>query len=69
MIMNQLSGKRPNTVAQLKLNELKSGKQVITNELELDIMLSLGDDAIYQVRSAPNPKRVGLLDQYIAWID
>ena len=51
-----------------KLNAMKKGKTVVTNEKELDEMLELGDDAIYHVRSVPNPKRVGTKDVYVAWI-
>ena len=40
----------------------------LTNDGELDAMLASGNDAIKLVRSTPNPKRVGLRDQYIAWI-
>ncbi len=51
-----------------KLARMKRGTTVITNGQELDAMLTLGDDAIYEVRSLPNPKQVGTKDQYIAWI-
>jgi hypothetical protein len=55
--------------ARDKLNALMSGETVITSDEELDAMLELGDDAIYAVRTLPNPARAGLLDQYRAWID
>ena len=51
-----------------KLKAMKKGESVVTNDRELDAMLALDDDAIYKVRSIPNPKRVGIRDQYIAWI-
>lgn len=58
---------RRRTAAE-KLAELKAGKSAITNDAEMNVMLTLGDDAIYSVRSIPNPQRVGILDQYLVWI-
>lgn len=55
--------------AKDKLEAMKNGERVITNDAELDSMLELGDDSIDDVRSVPNPKRVGVLDQYVAWIE
>ena len=55
-------------IPERKLKVMKKGHVVVTNDEELSGMLELGDDAVYKVRSLPNPKRVGLLDQYIAWI-
>lgn len=55
--------------ARDKLESMKRGEEVITNDAELDAMLELGDDSIDDVRSVPNPKRVGVLDQYVAWIE
>lgn len=52
-----------------KLNRMKAGEKIITNWRELDEMLNASDDAIYSVRSLPNPDRCGLLDEYIAWIE
>ena len=57
-----------NKPSALKLEAMKRGEAVITNDEEMDQMLALGDDAIKKVRSLPNPQRVGLKDQYIAWI-
>lgn len=57
------------TVATGKLERMRSGLKVITNETELDAMLASGDPSAYAVRSIPNPDRVGLLDQYVAWIE
>lgn len=51
-----------------KLKAMKKGDVVVTNDGEMDQMLELGDDAIYKVRSLPNPRRLGVKDQYIAWI-
>lgn len=51
-----------------KLAAMKKGEVVVTNDEEMDQMLALGDDAIMKVRSLPNPDRVGIKDQYIAWI-
>ncbi len=51
-----------------KLEKMKAGQVVVTNDQEMDKMMALGDDAIYSVRSLPNPSRVGTKDQYIAWI-
>ena len=55
-------------VAKGKLEKMKAGAVVVTNVNQLDDMLTLGDKAIYEVRSLPNPNRVGILDQFIAWI-
>lgn len=54
--------------ARQKLDALKAGKVVITNDAEFDSMRALEDDAICKVRSVLNPHRLGLRDQYIAWI-
>ena len=51
-----------------KLTAMQRGQAVITNDAELNAMLVSGNDAIKLVRSLPNPKRIGLRDQYIAWI-
>lgn len=55
-------------ITRRKLAAMKRGQVVVTNDAELDQMLKLGDDAIYKVRSVPNPRRVGNLDVYVAWI-
>ena len=56
------------TIALIKLAKLKAGERVITNDKELDEMLSSGDDAAYSIRTIPNPDRVGVLDVWEAWI-
>lgn len=53
---------------QAKLEALKGGKHVITNDAEMDAMLAWDSDTMKLVRSKPNPNRLGLRDQYIAWI-
>lgn len=63
-------------VALDKFKRMKAGERVVTNDKQLDILSAHftahdGDDAnIYfrSVVSKPNPKRVGILDQYVAWI-
>ena len=54
--------------AQYRLDQLKQGKAIVTNDETLDAIARLGDEAYYTIRSLHNPKRVGILDQYIAWI-
>ena len=51
-----------------KLERMKQGETVVVNDAEFDAMLAAGDDAAYEVRSLPNPKRVGINDVYVAWI-
>ena len=51
-----------------KLDSMKRGNMVITNDQEIDVMLKLGDEAVYEIRSLPNPKQTGTKDQYVAWI-
>ena len=50
-----------------KLDRMMQGERVITNDNEMELMLD--DDRIKLVRSMPNPDRLGLRDQYVAWID
>ena len=57
------------STAREKLNRMKNGEKIITNDKEMDQMLELGDDAINWVRSLPNPGRVGIMDKYTAWIN
>ncbi len=56
------------SVIRYKLNELKTGRSIVTNDNEMDAMIDKDSDTMKLVRSKPNSKRVGLLDQYIAWI-
>ena len=51
-----------------KIEQLKAGERVITNDVEMDAMIDLDGDTMQQVRSIPNPKRCGVWDQYVAWI-
>ena len=53
---------------QCKLELLRAGKGIITNDRELDAMIALDGPLFDNVRSAPNPKRIGVWDQYVAWI-
>jgi hypothetical protein len=51
-----------------KIKALRQGERIITNDDELDeIGPALGDDGNH-LRSIPNPRRVGILDKYEAWI-
>jgi hypothetical protein len=52
--------------ANLKIAAMKRGETVVTNDEELDMMGTL--DELRGMRSLPNPDRVGIKDQYIAWI-
>ena len=54
-------------VAAEKLGRMKSGDRVITNDSEMDTMLLLGDDAVYDVRSLPAAGCCAE-HQYVAWI-
>lgn len=56
--------------AQWALNRLKAGERIITNDQTLDaIEEHFGDDpAIDRIASLFNPRQMGTLDQYIAWI-
>ena len=54
-----------NELIRWKLDAMHSGNDVITNNRELDAMNELKPTA--EIRSLPNPGRVGLLDQYVAW--
>lgn len=51
-----------------KLDAMKRGEVVVTNDKEMDLMTALAGDVMSKVRSLPNPDRVGVKDQYIAWI-
>ncbi len=54
--------------AAQQLENMKEGKRVVTDNMELDLMLASGDESAYLVRSLPNPASKGYRDQYIAWI-
>lgn len=60
---------RDKNLALAKLDAMKRGERVITNDHQLDDMILLGDEAAYKVRSMRNSKQVGTLDQYVAWIE
>lgn len=59
-----------------KFEQMKTGQTVITNDTELNLLSDYfvehdGPDAdLYfaNCASVPNHKRVGILDQYVAWI-
>ena len=51
-----------------KLEAMKNGETIITNDFEMDQMGLLDDDTMNKVRSLPNPNRCGIMDKYIAWI-
>jgi hypothetical protein len=56
----------PGSIAR-KVAELKDGCRVITYDDELDAMMRFDSDTMNHVATVPNPHRVGLKDQYIAW--
>lgn len=61
----------------LQWNRLKAGERVVTNDETLNALAAYFHDdetaeakAFFsEVRTLPNPKQVGVLDQYVAWID
>lgn len=59
-------------LAMDKLAAMMRGEVVITNDEEMDLMQEMRElpsgDPLWEMRSLPNPDRVGILDQYIAWI-
>lgn len=55
--------------SQAKLDAMKRGERVITNEEQMEEMMRLESETMDDVRSIPNPNRVGVKDQYVAWID
>jgi hypothetical protein len=56
-------------VLKNKIKALRAGQRVITNDAELDELTpALGDDGNH-LRSIPNPRRVGVLDEYEAWLE
>lgn len=70
----------PANIAQLALakwSEMKTGARVITNDEELDYLIQHfahieNEDSHRYYRhlaSIMNPQRVGILDQYVAWLD
>ncbi len=53
-------------LAEIKVFDLRAGRTVITNDAELDILeVLLGPDC-GQLRSLPNPQRLGTKDVYVA---
>lgn len=64
-------------VALLTFNRMKAGERVVTNDQTLDVLSDhfkdqdTADASLFFrcCDSMPNPKRVGTLDQYVAWID
>ena len=52
-----------------KLMLLKQGQKLVVSDADLDEMLASGDITACEIRTIPNPNRVGTLDVYIAWID
>jgi len=52
-----------------KMQAMRDGEHIITNDLEMDEMTKLDSELMCYVRSIPNPKRLGTLDVYEAWID
>ncbi len=55
-------------VAQEKLNAMKAGSKVVTNDQEMDLMSELDGVTMNRVKSLPNPAQIGTKDSYIAWI-
>jgi len=47
------------------LDDLRKGRAVILSSSTLDMLQPYAN---YEIRSAHNTKRVGLLDQYVCWI-
>ena len=57
-----------NSVLEKKVKDLLEGKRIITNGQELDEIEKVMGDECNWLRSIPNPRRLGILDQYEAWI-
>jgi hypothetical protein len=55
-------------VALNKIQAFKRGERMIVSGAWLDVLSDLDPDLACKVKSIPNPDRVGLLDQYVAWI-
>ena len=55
-------------ILRRKIRFLKEGRAIITNDAELDQMMAFDDSWAVEIRSVPNPGRIGVKDQYIAWI-
>ena len=51
-----------------KMHDIMMGKRVISNDIEMNLMLEIDDTFFYDVVSIHNPKRLGLLDQYIVYV-
>ncbi len=62
------ASRRSASVAMDKLERMKRGETVITNDAEMDEMSASGDEAAHTIRSLPNPNQIGTQDQYEAWI-
>ena len=55
-------------VAFNKMMQIIDGQKVVSNSIEMDLMLDIDDTFFYDVVSIHNPDRVGLLDQYIVYM-
>ncbi len=51
-----------------KIQAMRAGKQIITNDKEIDDMLKIDEKLYSTLLSKINPNRIGLLDKYVAWI-
>jgi len=52
-----------------KFQAMKSGERVVVGDRELDHIEAIDDPSILHLRSIPNPRQIGTLDRYIAWIE
>jgi hypothetical protein len=55
------------TVARMKLAEMRSGKRVILSDKLMDIIDHIDPDA--RVYTAVNVNRLGVLDAYVGWTE
>lgn len=48
------------------IDVLEHGRKVVVNDEFLDWLSEKHPDLALRIRTVPNPKRVGILDQYVA---
>ena len=51
-----------------QIQALQRGEKVIIGDAGLDLIQAFFPKVSEKIASLPNPNRVGILDQYVAWI-
>ncbi len=51
------------------VERLKNGERLVVSDRTMDALEGLDDHFVKNLRSVPNPDRVGLLDKWIAYMD